>query len=225
MNKKTCTAAAVAVLVAASIASAQIRISEYMYDSNIGEFIELTNVGPTPIDMSTYSYDDSDRVPGTTSLAAFGIVDPRETVILAEADPDPFRTQWGLAVPGVKVIGGNTNNLGRSDEINIYDGATLVDRLTYSDQNIAGTIRTQGRSGNPSSLAVLDDDTIAPGSWVLSSAGDSYHSFTATTVNPPTANPGVFTLVPEPGSALVVGAMLAVGGMVGGRYSRRAARK
>ena len=56
---------------------------------------------------------------------------PGESVIGTEADAASFRTYWNLPA-SVKVIGyGSKDNLGRSDEINVYDGANaLVDRLT-----------------------------------------------------------------------------------------------
>ncbi len=61
-----------------------------------------------------------------------------------------------LAMAGVKVVGENAANLGRADEINLFDAnGTLIDRLTYGDQRFAGTIRAQNRSGNPLSWADL----------------------------------------------------------------------
>ena len=60
----------------------------------------------------------------------------------------------------------NTNNLGRDDEINIFNGATLVDRLTYGDQTFPGTIRTQGKSGVPTTCQALGANNV--GAWVFS---------------------------------------------------------
>ena len=97
----------------------------------------------------------------------------------------------------MKVIGGNTQNLGRADEINIYDAANMrVDWLTYDDQGTGDVDgpRTQGVSGNPMTLA-------APGAhkavqWQLAVAGDAYGSYNS--VGNDIGNPGVFLLVPEP---------------------------
>ncbi len=57
-----------------AIGQAQMRITEYMYSGNgaANEFIEFTNVGATPIDLTGWSYDDSDMIDGpATSLTAF----------------------------------------------------------------------------------------------------------------------------------------------------------
>lgn len=122
------------------------RITEFAYSAVNGEYIEFTNIGATPIDMTGWSYDDDSNIPGTTLLSAFGIVNPGESVILTEAVAAAFATAWNLA--GVDVIGENSNNLSRNDQINLYDSAgLLVDRLNYGDQTYAGTIRTQNISG------------------------------------------------------------------------------
>ncbi len=57
-------------------APASMRITEWMYGGMNGEFVEFTNVEPSPIDLTGWSYDDDNRRPGQFSLSAFGIVDP-----------------------------------------------------------------------------------------------------------------------------------------------------
>jgi hypothetical protein len=153
------------------------RITEYMYSGNNGEFAEFTNIGSTPIDMTGWSYDDNAATPGAVSLTPYGIVKPGESVILTETQTDSFRKDWSLCT-GVPVIGGNTDNLGRSDQINLYDNkGQLVDRLTYGDQTFPGTIRTQDISGYVSKAA-LGIDSIA--GWKLSAVGDAEGSATST---------------------------------------------
>ena len=153
------------------------RITEYMYSGNNGEFVEFTNVGSTPIDMTGWSYDDNGHTPGKVSLSVYGIVQPGESVILTETDAATFRTDWSLC-SGQPVIGGNTDNLGRSDQINLYDNNNiLVDRLTYGDQTFPGTIRTQDVSGYVTAAA-LGLDNIA--GWTLSSIGDAEGSVKST---------------------------------------------
>lgn len=199
--KTTLCLSALALSALSLTAQAQIRISEWLY--NTQEFIELTNIGSVAIDMTNWSYSDSARIVDQVSLSAFGLVLPGESVILSEAAASSFRSTWGLSA-SVDVIGGNSANLGRGDEINIYDANdVLVDRLTYGDQVFAGTIRTETRSGNPINLAVLENDTVgAPGDWVFATAGDSYGSISA---GGAVANPGTFALVPEPSTALLLG--------------------
>lgn len=83
----------------APVASAQIYITEWMYNGNgeTGEYIEFTNLGDTAIDMSGWSFDDDSRNAGTVSLSAFGLVNPGESVILTEADAAAFRSVWNLS--------------------------------------------------------------------------------------------------------------------------------
>lgn len=199
-------AAAATAAAIAPDARANIRITEFMYSGTGGEFVELTNVSASPVDMNSWSYSDNSRSPNAFDLSAFGIVQPGESVVFSEDAESVFRTAWSVPI-GVDVIGGNTVNLGRSDEINIYDASdALVDRLTFGDQVFAGTIRTQNASGwtTPDNL---EDDAIDAG-WVLSTIGDAQGSYAST--NGDIGNPGTY-VVPEP-SALVgcVGALALV---------------
>lgn len=175
-----------------------IRITEYLYSGTNGEFVEFTNVGSTSIDMAGWSFDDSDRIPGATNLSSFGTVQPGESVLLLEsADVAGFRTAWNLAAT-VKIIGGNLNNLGRNDEINLFDGSSaLIDRLSYGDESFPGTIRTQNRSGwvSPDGLG-LNDIT----KWVLSAVGDDQNSVTS--AGNDIGSPGV-AIFPDPPTGAV----------------------
>ncbi|AUT04546.1 endonuclease [Nostoc sp. CENA543] len=172
-----------------------IQITEYMYAGANGEFIEFTNLGTTAVNFTGWSFDDSNRQPGTVDLSAFGIVQPGESVILTEADATAFRTAWGLSA-AVKVIGGLTQNLARADEINLYDNnGQLIDRLTYGDQNFPGTIRTQNISGwtDVSNLDAVNINT----DWLFSAVGDAQNSRTSTGGD--IGNPGFYNATPIPG--------------------------
>ena len=165
----------------AQIASGGIVISEWMYNgagtSNMGEFVEFTNTGTTSVDMTGWSFDDDSRTAGTISLSAFGVVAPGQSVILTDETASNFATIWGLS--GVCIIGSNTANLGRNDEINLFDaGGNLVDRLTYGDENFPGTIRTLNRSCNiPASDYYY---MTAQTSWLLATENDSFESKVST---------------------------------------------
>lgn len=185
---------------AASRADAAIRITEWMYSGVPGEYIEFTNVGATPIDLTGWSFTDSARTIGQVPLGPLGTIAAGESFIVTESPAATFRTAWGLA-PSVKVFGDNIVNLGRSDEINIYDGTTLADRLTFDDQGIAGSIRTQNKGGVPSSLAALGAQNVLL--WQLAAVGDGFGS--KAIANDNIGNPGVFTLVPEPASLALAG--------------------
>jgi predicted extracellular nuclease len=190
---------------------AQIRITEWMYNgkgaNSVGEFVELTNMGASSVDMTGWSFDDSSRSAGSQSLSAFGSVASHKSLILTDLSASDFRTDWSLPL-SVKVIGGNSNNLGRADEINVYDNANaLVTRLTYDDQSIAGSPRTNNISGNPLTLATALLPTADTTQWVLSAGGDSYGSYTSAAGE--IGNPGKFSFVPEPSSL----ALLILGGL------------
>src|SRR5690606_10924206 len=125
---------------------------------------------------------------------SLGTIAAGESFVLSETPAATFRTAWGLA-DSVKVLGENTANLGRNDEINIYDAAnTLVDRLTYGDQDIAGSIRTQNASGVPKTLAALGANDVLQ--WQLAAVGDGFGSFSGAAGH--AGSPGSFSLVPEP---------------------------
>ena len=172
-------AAGIAVLAgfaSASPALAEMRITEYMYSGANGEFIEFTNVGAAPVDMSGWSFDDDSAIPHTVDLSAFGTVAPGESVILTETAAADFRTAWSLC-DAVKVIGSNTTNLGRDDEINLFDDAGgLVDRLAYGDDSLGGP-RTQNKSAWVSADGLGANDIL---DWTLSAVGDGEGSIAST---------------------------------------------
>ena len=155
-------------------AAAQMRITEFMYDGVDGEFVEFTNVGSTPIDMTGWSFDDDSHTAGSFSLTAFGTVAAGESVILTEPSAATFRTNWNLCA-GVKVIGGNNQNLGRNDALNLYDaGSVLADTLSFGDQNFPGTPRTSGKSAWVSAAGLGQNQM---GQWTASTLGDAETSY------------------------------------------------
>ncbi len=168
----------------------RMQITEFMYQGANGEFIELTNVGNAPVDMTRWSFDDDSRTAGSFDLSTFGMVQPGESVILTEATAEAFRAAWGLDA-SVKVIGGLSggNNLGRNDEMNLYDASgNLVDRLSYGDQTFPGTPRTQGYSAW-TTADNLDPATVNAG-WIASTVNNSQNARTSSGGD--IASPGVF---------------------------------
>jgi hypothetical protein len=113
--------AAAALAVASSVASAQLRITEFMYDGNGGEFIEVTNTGATALDVTGWLLADNNRATtpvtalaaGNTrrnttnpfSLSALGTIAPGESVLFTEADAATFRADWSLPT-SIRILGG-----------------------------------------------------------------------------------------------------------------------
>jgi hypothetical protein len=206
----------VAILGSAGSASAAgiMRITEWMYNGD--EFIEFTNVGDDSIDLTGWSFDDDSRLAGTVSLSAFGLVGAGESVILAEVSESLFRSSWGLGA-SVRIIGSNATNLGRADEINLFDASsTLVDRLTYNDAIIGGP-RTQNLSAN---IALANLGLNFANLAVASFVGDAYGSYASTATFP--ANPGLYLPIPEPTTATLMG--LGLLGLAGAGRRVRSAR-
>jgi hypothetical protein len=180
VNFLRCTFLAAALFTCFFSSQAQMRITEWMYDATPDkEFVEYTNVGSTPIDMTGWKYSDNGRLTAGSpiSLSAFGTVQPGESVIFTENTEAGFRAAWNVC-SGIKIIGGSTTNLGRSDEVNLYDASNnLIDRLTYGDQTFPGTIRTSGASGWVTAAGLGANN---PALWTLSTVGDAEGSYTST---------------------------------------------
>ncbi len=181
---------AVALALVSSV-KADVRITEYMYAGANGEFVEFTNLGSQPVDMTGWSFDDDSREPGSFDLSAFGVLAPGESVVLTETAASEFRTAWSLDAK-TKVLGGLDQGLGRNDEINLYDAQDqLIDRLAYGDQTFPGTPRTQNISAWVSVAGVGTNDAAA---WTLSMLGDPEGSLASTGGD--IASPGRSTLQP-----------------------------
>lgn len=180
-----------------------IRITELSYqlrDFGEAEFVELTNLGTTPVNLQGWSFDDAGAVAGTFDLSGFGTVAAGESVIITDVTDVAFRSYWGLPST-VKVVGGSTEGLGNGDQVNIWDDAdNLVDRLTYDD-----TPRSRDNTVVPTSLAELGADHYD--GWVLSTAANDPGSITVDAIaGAPTSigSPGTSTYAAGPTDAPVL---------------------
>lgn len=169
---------ALAVPVAAQAAdTASVTITEWMYNpvNSSGEYIEVTNLGATPVSLAGWSFDDDSRAPGTVPLDSLGTLAAGQSAIITESADATFRSEWNLGAD-VKILAGNGTNLGRADEINLFNGpdavANLADRLTYNDQGTGAVKgpRTQGVAGIPTTDAALGANDASQ--WQLAAVGD-----------------------------------------------------
>src|SRR5262249_10736932 len=124
------------------------------------------------------------RHPGTISLASMGSLDPGKSGLIVETTPAAFRAQWNVDA-SVPIVVNNIDNIGRADELNIYQGTTLADRLTYDDQPLGG-VRTQGKSAMPTDCLALGANTAS--AWVFSAVGDGRGSRASVPKPPSTAS-------------------------------------
>jgi len=214
----------------AATASAQVRITEFMSegqgDTQSGnggrrqrEFFEITNLGGSAVDVSTWSYNDNNPNDPHNWGPAVGSIAAGESIVFTQMTETDFRTYWNLP-NSVRIFSYlQLSNLGNADTINLYnsftqDASTLVDTLTYTaDARGSGVSRNRPYDGGTGQYA--------NSAWVISSVGDNYQSYLAPSPTgfPPNfpqpttgfnagdyidlANPG--TYVPEPTTAGLLG--------------------
>ncbi len=220
-----CTVLAISFTVEPAISA--VRITEFMSEGqgdilsgNGGrrqrEFFEITNLGSSAVDASTWSYNDNNTNDPINWGPSIGSIAAGESIVFTQMTVADFRSYWELD-PTIRVFSfGQLSNLGNADTINIYnsftqDTSTLVDSLTYtSDARGSGVSRNRPWDGGtvqyPNSA------------WVVSSVSDGYGSYLAPSPSgfPPNfptpgipwvstdyidlANPGFY--VPEPTTLL-----------------------
>ncbi|HEX4686936.1 MAG TPA: lamin tail domain-containing protein [Nocardioides sp.] len=162
-------------------ATGDIKITELAYGGLIaggagdGEYVELTNVGEGPQDMTGWSYDNVNAHAGAVSLSGFGTVAPGESVIVTDADATAFRTDWGLE-DTVKIVNDGAETLNKGpNAVHIYDSASAeVDSVTYA----SGFFPAKGVS------AWVDTAHLGAKSgtlgWTISTTGDAESSWKST---------------------------------------------
>src|SRR5262245_13206777 len=152
-------------------ATALIRITEWMYNGvNGNEFIELTNVGDLPQDMTGWSFSDNTELPGNVSPTPLGTLMPGVSALITERSGEEFRAAWNLGV-NIMILGSNSRNPGRADEINVYDPTTkLVDHVLYDGAtglgpptlDVSGNLSVVGDVGNPGHYSSVPEQAGAP---------------------------------------------------------------
>lgn len=181
---------------AATVSGPAIRITEFAYGGQIdgadggdGEYVELTNIGDAPQDLTGWTYDDSAASAASgLSLSPLGTVAAGESVIVTDVSADEFRTDWDLK-SSVKVLSNaKTHTLDSGpNAAHVYDASgTEVDSVSYAKGFFPG----KGVSAwvDAAHVGAKADTT----GWTLSTAGDSEGSWTSATGS--IGSPGASTL-------------------------------
>ena len=143
-----------------------VRITEIMYNPIGGdayEYIEIQNVGPTPLDLGGFTVDDSDviyRFP-----LAVGTIGAGERWVLASSvNPAAFANRY----PQVRVYGNFTGTLSNGGEMLILrdPAGNIVTMVDYDDEN--GWPREADGLGQSLELIALNGDVGAASSWKAS---------------------------------------------------------
>jgi len=158
-------------------ATPQLAITEYAYNLAAGEFIELTNVGATPLSLTGWSIDDVEGIPGAYSLSAGGVLAPGASIVVTTEPVGAFRAAWGLS-QGVVLGDNDTAKLSRTDTIHVFNPlGVLVDRLAFGDEVFEYTVRTNAVTAYVCPEALGADD---PYGWRMSIPGDAQGSWVST---------------------------------------------
>jgi len=173
----------------ANSSATNLRITEFLSTANGKEFIELTNMGHAPIDMTGWSYDDESANAGTFDLSGFGIIESAESVILTNGDVDDFIADWGLT--NIKVMRYLSPTLDVNDQINIYSATdALIDCLTFGPDDFPGSVITDSHSAFPVTADIGTDNIHR---WLLSREGDVQYSYAS--ANDDIGNPGLVKFI------------------------------
>jgi chitodextrinase len=183
-------------------------ISELNYhagsDLDEDDFLELTNTGTSPIDMSGWSF-----TAGVTGILPAGaVVAPGGFYVVAK-DAATFQATNGFAPDAL--YGGNLSNGGET--VTLVDAsANVIDTVTYADA--APWPGAPDGNGPTLELRDVNSDNSLPENWGASlqnggtpRAVNSLAGSSSTTVQDVTATPQR----PAPGQAVVVSAKLPVG--------------
>jgi hypothetical protein len=121
---------------------AQLRITEVepaQADGQHQDWWELTNLGPAPVDLMGFKFDDSSAAIATSVTLSTSslVIAPGESIVFVDTlTPEQFRTWWG---PGLSLdariityTGSGLGLSGSGDAVNVWNAAdTLMDSVTF----------------------------------------------------------------------------------------------
>ena len=185
-----------------SASFAQLRITEAMSSGGTADWIEITNLGSTAVDLTGYKIDDS-SFSLSTSFALTGVssIASGESVIFGESSSatfaSDFRTFWGLA-SAVQVGKYSGTQIGLSSS---GDGAIIFDGLGAEVSRVSFGAATAGYSffwGYNADGTFNSNQVGANNFGLLSSTGNNAGQVTFTSTN-------VAANVGSPGDAILAG--------------------
>jgi hypothetical protein len=122
-------------------AGAVVRITEFSHTGKVsrlgsgdGEYVELTNTGDAPADLTGWTYDNKTADPANgLSLTPLGTVAPGVSVIVTDLSATEFRDEWALKDSVQVLSSGLTHTLSSGpDAIHVYDdGGAEIDSVSY----------------------------------------------------------------------------------------------
>jgi hypothetical protein len=189
---------------------ADVKFTEFSYGGKAkgangdGEYVEVTNLGTTPVDMTGWGYNrdtdptvnNGDDTATRISLDGLGTLAPGASGIISDLTAAEFHTEWPSSASVPVVNDGSTNLNSSGHTIDLFDPTdALTDQVTWGDAFLSGS--GKGFSAWVDSAHANDatDDTTG---WTISAVGDPEAS--TTSVNGAVGSPGSFTLAAAPGS-------------------------
>lgn len=157
-----------------------IRITELMYNPPGGdayEFIELQNVGPTPLNLGGFSFEGiTYRFPDDGRTLAAGA----RMILSSSLDPAAFAHRY----PQLPVFGAFTGALNNGGETIILRDAAgnVVTQVAYEDEN--GWPRSADGSGYSLELIDAHGDASATSNWKASASVGGSPTLANSTVSP-----------------------------------------
>lgn len=144
-------------------ARAAVEITEIMYDLPGGdtgrEWIEVTNTGSEPVDLSQYKLLESTTNHGLADTGG-AVLAPGASVILAD-DPLKFRVDWPAFLGPVVNTVFSLSNTGET--LSIKKGTVVEDTVSYSSKlGAAGDGGTLSRTGT-TFIAAMPSPGVYPG--------------------------------------------------------------
>lgn len=198
------------------LAHAQLLVTELNSKASEGDFWELTNFGPSPVDLyngtTPWSWDDDSATPGTVMLPlGLSIASGESMIFLAGGDTDVagFRSNWGLDA-SVQVYGdASSPGFGKDDAVYLFDDTgAIVASLLYSagdftlsngDPSLGG--HAGASAGGTSTESAIWDPTsgTTPATARYTFAdGSNFGTYAALDGGDGIGSPGKVNAVPEP---------------------------